>query len=107
MNPYCISCSKEMICSKNGSVLVVPVGIRPYKIYQSDCYKCPNCGFEVMTGFAQKPTDVYHELSREAHEKISETYKTIGRYCAVENYRDTKEYLEKLEKEIRQGDKTL
>jgi hypothetical protein len=33
---------------------------RPYKVWQADLLECPDCGFQIITGFGQQPLAVKH-----------------------------------------------
>ena len=57
MRPVCIPCRREMKPSHTGAVLQenVDEGGRPYKIWSVDIFKCPGCGTEVASGFANNP----------------------------------------------------
>jgi hypothetical protein len=49
MEPVCVKCSVEMRCKKNG---VTAAGSTVPNYQRSgDKYYCPECGFEIVTGF--------------------------------------------------------
>lgn len=107
MLPRCVSCSTEMRCSKNGAMLVIPVGLRPYKIYEGDCYICDDCDMEIMMGFSKEPQyGPYHLMEKEAYEVISEAFERIGQHCVVEGFSSTLKYLKLVEEEMGWGDET-
>ncbi len=56
----CAKCQVELRCEKSGIAVVemaracgTPEG--PYQIWHADLYKCPVCGAEIVTGFANEP----------------------------------------------------
>ena len=53
----------EMHPEKNGFIVcecsVKPIG--PYKVYDTDKWKCPMCGKEVVVGFGENAIAVHHE----------------------------------------------
>lgn len=55
MRPACVSCQCEMRCSKTGATIVIMSGGKPYQLWQADIFQCPGCGFEAVTGWAEKP----------------------------------------------------
>ena len=48
----CVSCKREMVPDKNGVPAVEMASFGPYKLWQSDRWKCPKCGFKVLSGFS-------------------------------------------------------
>lgn len=56
MHPVCVKCNQKMDCDKNGAIVMeIFQGDKPYKLWRTDMYKCPICGFKVITGWADKP----------------------------------------------------
>jgi hypothetical protein len=48
----CVKCQVELRPELNGfKVVEMMSDDRPYKIWDSDKWKCPECGFEVVSGF--------------------------------------------------------
>lgn len=69
----CLKCNLEYKVEKNGvtmEAIVVAnteslaVTTRPYYKIDSDKWKCPGCGHEILTGFAQHPFLFAHEEER-------------------------------------------
>jgi len=55
--PVCVKCQIQMRCEKNGvGLLELATPNRPYKIWSSDLFRCPVCGFEVLTGYSDNAT---------------------------------------------------
>jgi len=56
----CISCNLEMYPKKNGVYCVdLFDNGEPYSITYCDIWKCNECGYEVLAGFANEPC-AYH-----------------------------------------------
>jgi len=49
--PVCVRCSRDMRPEKNGVVMLEMASFGPYKLWESDKWKCPSCGFEILIGF--------------------------------------------------------
>jgi DNA-directed RNA polymerase subunit RPC12/RpoP len=52
--PVCVKCNREMRPEKNGVGCLDLADFGPYKIWDSDLWKCPGCGYEILVGFGQK-----------------------------------------------------
>ena len=67
MQYVCVKCRRSMKPEKNGVDAMETVDKRgkPYRIWSADKWRCTNCGFEILAGFAEKPTysdqDSYNE----------------------------------------------
>ena len=67
MRYVCVKCGRSMKPEKNGVEALETVDRRgkPYRIWSSDKWRCPCCGFEILAGFAERPTypdqDGYNE----------------------------------------------
>jgi len=60
--PVCVKCRVEMHPEENGAgCLDLTESGQPYQIYDSDRYKCPVCGIEILTGFGQLPVSARWE----------------------------------------------
>lgn len=55
MTPICVSCKREMRCSKTGRRVVLTTDGEPYQVLSGDEYACPACKVRVVTGFARGP----------------------------------------------------
>lgn len=53
--PICVKCQIDMLPTKNHFVVEVMAGIHPYQKWATDKYTCPECGIEIIVGFANKP----------------------------------------------------
>lgn len=51
----CVRCFADLRCEKNG----VLVARDEYYVQTADLYKCPECGFELLTGASQVYTVEY------------------------------------------------
>lgn len=73
--PVCVKCNREMRPEKNGvGCLDVFEDGRTYQLWDSDLWKCPECGYEILEGF--------------------------GRGCLAEHYQDNfKSFLEAWQKD--------
>ena len=53
--PVCPKCHVEMRPEHNGVGVLDLADFGPYELYDADLWKCPNCGAEVIGGFANGP----------------------------------------------------
>lgn len=84
LKPVCVSCRCFYRCEKNGYMFMEgmpngldsedfrstgPEGIRgkrhpelwqPYKLWRADLWKCPDCGHEIVSGFANSPMSEHY-----------------------------------------------
>lgn len=58
MGPVCVECQRVMLIKKTG-ISVAPVDI-PDHTRNGDLYFCPECGYEIMSGFGAS----YHNSLR-------------------------------------------
>lgn len=52
----CVKCQVKLKPEKNGVTVVETFGTdsdEPYKLWDADLWKCPNCGVQIVSGFAQ------------------------------------------------------
>lgn len=49
--PVCVKCQREMIPAKNGIGVLDMTDFGPYKVWDADLWRCPDCGHEIITGF--------------------------------------------------------
>ena len=50
--PICVMCRVEMRCIRNEIVVKDrPTADHPSSYWNGDQYACPNCGYEIITGF--------------------------------------------------------
>jgi hypothetical protein len=70
----CVKCEIELKIEKNGAIVVEMFmnNTEIYKLWESDIWKCPSCGFEIVTGFASNPfAEHFSHNCREILEKES------------------------------------
>ena len=55
--PTCVKCQVEFDRVKSGVNLVQMFNQpqQPYKIWQADLWRCPGCGFEIVSGYGHHP----------------------------------------------------
>ncbi len=51
----CVTCHVEFRPEKNGTIVIQMADFGPYKVWDSDTWKCPKCGIEVVAGFGKLP----------------------------------------------------
>lgn len=51
----CVKCQCELKPETNGTTVVEMASFGPYKVWDSDTWKCPGCGVEIVSGFSSKP----------------------------------------------------
>lgn len=59
--PVCVKCKRELYPHKNGMGLLDIVRGEPYALWDTDVWKCPECGMEVVGGFASSPISAHYE----------------------------------------------
>jgi hypothetical protein len=71
--PVCVPCARFYRPQKNGFRLTEGMpnyngatpGLegswRPYKLWIADKWRCPDCGHEIVVGFANDPVAIQHE----------------------------------------------
>lgn len=52
--PVCVKCQVEMRCRESGVGCLDMANFGPYKIWDSDFYECPKCGYQILTGFGKE-----------------------------------------------------
>ena len=87
--PVCVKCECEMRPEQNGVGLLdyfnpsdsdTP---QPYRIWDADLWKCPKCGFEIVTGFGQRPIAEHYQQNK-ALERTVFGYEANGK--VIRNY---------------------
>jgi hypothetical protein len=68
----CTTCKTELRPSHNGTLVIEMASFGPYKVWNSDTWKCPGCGVEIVAGFANNPLrqDHYSDDFPEWLEKV-------------------------------------
>ncbi len=51
--PVCVKCRVDMRPEMNGVGLLDMAAFGPYKVWDADLWKCPECGVEVVVGAGQ------------------------------------------------------
>jgi hypothetical protein len=59
--PVCVKCQVELRPEKNEVGCLDFASFGPYQLWDSDLWKCPKCGHEILTGFGQNPISIHHE----------------------------------------------
>lgn len=58
----CVQCQTYLATRKTGAVVLETYEDgRPYKVWHADLLECPDCGFQIIKGFAMQPCAVSHE----------------------------------------------
>ena len=49
----CVSCQTYLAAAKNGIIVLETMSdrITPYKIWMADLFECPDCGYQLISGF--------------------------------------------------------
>ena len=73
----CVNCRKKMKPEKNGVYFLEYAHFGPYKLWHSDKWKCPTCGYEILAGFGFSPVrqhfdEDFTECCNRAEELIEE-----------------------------------
>lgn len=78
MEPVCVKCRQEMTCIKNEVIVwhpTEPVVGNPIEdidfVVEGDLYRCPICGYEIVTGFGGIRMACY--LSQQAMKDLIES----------------------------------
>ena len=74
--PVCVKCQREMRPERNGVGCLDIADFGPYAIWDSDLWKCPTCGYEIIVGFAQQAIAYHHQ--GEYFNKVREDYVKRG-----------------------------
>lgn len=59
--PVCVKCNRELRPETNGVGCLDMTGLGPYAVWDSDKWKCPVCGYEILVGFGQNPLAYHHQ----------------------------------------------
>ena len=51
--PVCVKCNREMKPERNGVGCLDMTDFSPYAVWDSDLWKCPTCGYEILVGFGK------------------------------------------------------
>ena len=57
----CLRCKKPYKVEKNGVIVHAHAKIGYYYSIETDKWKCPECGHEIIVGFAQRPFNMNYE----------------------------------------------
>jgi hypothetical protein len=79
----CVKCQCELKPETDGTTVIETASFGPYKVWEADTWKCPGCGIEIISGFAQQPLreDHYADDFPEWLEQI----KSIARRVEYDN----------------------
>lgn len=64
--PVCVKCMVELRPETNGVGLLDVVRGAPYALWDTDKWRCPICGYEVIGGFACAPVSAHYNENFEA-----------------------------------------
>lgn len=84
--PVCVKCRVEMLPEKNGTICVDYTKQGPYKMWDSDMYRCPVCQIDILVGFGQAEISVCHDGQFEGMLKGFEKAEREGRALVVRSY---------------------
>lgn len=65
----CVPCGVSYRPERNGQDALEIVAGQPYRLWESDKWKCPSCGHEILTGFGRTPVSEHFE--RDFEERVS------------------------------------
>ncbi len=78
--PVCPKCHVELTPERNGVAVLDLSDFGPYALWDSDLWKCPECGVEVLGGFGNGPLSAHYQ---EDFVGLIEAYRNKG--LLVEN----------------------
>lgn len=75
--PVCTKCNRTMM-NEGAAVVIEMAQKEPYKIWNCDLHRCPECGKSVLAGFAQSaihvsemtPVDLHYILMKNEHNRV-------------------------------------
>lgn len=73
--PVCAKCKCEMRPERNGTGVLDMAEFGPYAVWDTDLWKCPECGIEVIGGFASGPISQHWQ---DDFEKMVDHYRKAG-----------------------------
>jgi len=73
--PVCPKCNVELHPERNGVGVLDMSNFGPYSLWDSDLWKCPTCGVEVLGGFGSGPLSAHYQ---DDFERVVEAYKAKG-----------------------------
>ena len=74
--PVCVKCNREMSPERNGVGCLDIADFGADAVWDSDLWKCPTCGYEILVGFGQKAIAYHHQ--GEYFNKVREDYAKRG-----------------------------
>lgn len=77
--PVCVICKTDMRCDRNGVNFVEHMcdGL-PYRIWQADRWRCPNCGVAMLIGFGRDAFSYHHDNNfRQVFDQVTSEADTI------------------------------
>ena len=78
-NHVCVNCKRMLKIKKNGIIVAEHLkNGELYKVWSADLFECPNCGFELISGFGNQPN--YHHFDKKAEEEIAKAKKLSTYY---------------------------
>ena len=73
--PVCVKCHCELRPETNGVGLLDMNDNGAYELWDADKWKCPQCGLEVVGGFAYGPISAHYEAD---FQKMIKSYEDNG-----------------------------
>jgi hypothetical protein len=95
----CAECEIEMRPKTNCVYVIEMATFGPYKVWEADLWRCPNCGHETIAGFALEPLAEHYE---DRFQEILKTAKHSGR-CYYAYQHSVKEEIEREAQPFREG----
>ena len=61
MREVCVPCEIEMRVHEVGVAVLEMASFGPYKLWMADMMKCPHCGHEAITRYADRPVAEHYQ----------------------------------------------
>lgn len=88
----CVKCQRQLRPETNGATVIDYASFGPYKVWDADIWKCPECGQKIVAGFAE------HPFMEHWHTDFAERLKQlVSRVAQVVRNFETKEQREEFE----------
>lgn len=70
--PVCAACQVEMHPERSGVGILDMADYGPVELWDADLWECPKCGFQIVSGFGNKPISRHYE--GETFERLVKSY---------------------------------